>query len=205
MARKTKEEAEKTYLALLDAASKLFIRQGIGKTTLNQIATNANVTRGAVYWHFKNKDDVVISLWKHYAAPYLHPIEKKFIDMEGPDLMATFMALQSELVSEVIQNTKLAIALKIVIHNIELVEDNPDFNAFMEGQHDQFIQALRAAFEKLQAQNHITKDMPAAECAQCLSALYHGLIDQHFSPMSPTKLDTHGLAFIKVLLRGMRP
>ncbi|RME96025.1 MAG: TetR family transcriptional regulator, partial [Alphaproteobacteria bacterium] len=58
MARKTREEAEKTRQHILDAAFTLFARQGFSRTTLQQIAAAAGVTRGAVYWHFKDKVDL---------------------------------------------------------------------------------------------------------------------------------------------------
>ena len=68
MARKTKEDAELTYHALLDAATALFIRQGIARTTLNNIAAEAGMTRGAIYWHFDNKDAVIQALWERNTS-----------------------------------------------------------------------------------------------------------------------------------------
>ena len=55
MARRTKFEAEKTRNAILDAAEKVFYKRGVARTSLEQIARAAHVTRGAVYWHFHDK------------------------------------------------------------------------------------------------------------------------------------------------------
>ena len=55
MARRTKEEALATRHALLDAAERVFGRRGVARTSLVEIAEEAGVTRGAVYWHFKDK------------------------------------------------------------------------------------------------------------------------------------------------------
>ncbi len=52
--RKTKEEAEATREKILDAGLKVFSKKGYVSTTLDDIAREAGVTRGAVYWHFKN-------------------------------------------------------------------------------------------------------------------------------------------------------
>ena len=62
MARKTKEESEKTRRNLLDAAFDVFTRKGFMRATLDDIARVAGVTRGAVYWHFKDKTDLFIAL-----------------------------------------------------------------------------------------------------------------------------------------------
>jgi AcrR family transcriptional regulator len=55
MVRRTKDEAEQTRDAILDAAEKVFYARGVSRTSLEQIAAAAGVTRGAVYWHFKDK------------------------------------------------------------------------------------------------------------------------------------------------------
>jgi TetR/AcrR family acrAB operon transcriptional repressor len=54
MARKTKEEAQETRNAILDAAELVFQEHGVSHTSLAEIAAAAGVTRGAVYWHFAN-------------------------------------------------------------------------------------------------------------------------------------------------------
>lgn len=55
MVRKTKAEAQETRHQILDAAEHIFLRQGVARTSLQEIAEAAGVTRGAVYWHFENK------------------------------------------------------------------------------------------------------------------------------------------------------
>ncbi len=62
MARKTKEEAEKTRQKLLDAALAVFSLKGFVRSTLNDIAKEAGVTRGAIYWHFKDKANLFEAL-----------------------------------------------------------------------------------------------------------------------------------------------
>lgn len=62
MARKTKEEAEATRQNLLSGALKVFSRQGYAAARLEDIAEEAGVTRGAIYWHFKNKADLYNTL-----------------------------------------------------------------------------------------------------------------------------------------------
>lgn len=56
MARRTKAECEATRHALLDAAEAVFLEHGVSRTSLEQIARHAGMTRGALYWHFKDKD-----------------------------------------------------------------------------------------------------------------------------------------------------
>jgi len=69
VARRTKEQAEQTKQALLDKALEMFSQQGICQTSLKSIATGAEVTHGALYWHFKNRTDLVESLYEERALP----------------------------------------------------------------------------------------------------------------------------------------
>jgi AcrR family transcriptional regulator len=54
---------------LLDAAEMLFQAQGVSQTTLQQIAQAANATRGAVYWHFKDKADLFNAMMDRVTLP----------------------------------------------------------------------------------------------------------------------------------------
>lgn len=62
MARKTKEDAEQTRQAILDSALQTFYEKGFSRTTFDEIARRINLTKGAVYWHFRNKADVIAAL-----------------------------------------------------------------------------------------------------------------------------------------------
>lgn len=61
--RRTKEDAEKTRQSILDAALEVFHRSGVTRTSLAEIAEEAGVTRGAVYWHFKDKVELYFTLY----------------------------------------------------------------------------------------------------------------------------------------------
>ncbi len=64
MARRTKEEAEQTRLEILKASLDLFSEKGYSKTTFDEIAKRINKTKGAVYWHFRNKPDLLVAIIK---------------------------------------------------------------------------------------------------------------------------------------------
>ena len=78
MVRKTREDALKTRQSIMDVAKKIFSERGYEKTNLTDIAEAANVTRGAIYWYFKNKDELFIDLCKeleHKENNVFHSIE----------------------------------------------------------------------------------------------------------------------------------
>lgn len=67
--RRTKADAEETRLKLLEVAEQLFFENGVAAVTLEKIASTAGVTRGAVYWHFANKADLLRALHQLIPLP----------------------------------------------------------------------------------------------------------------------------------------
>ena len=65
--RKTKEEAAITREQLLKKALAAFSNKGYSATTLHDIASEAGVTRGAIYWHFGSKAELYNTLIREYS------------------------------------------------------------------------------------------------------------------------------------------
>ncbi|KVS75523.1 hypothetical protein WK41_00860 [Burkholderia cepacia] len=68
MARRTKEVATLTREAILDASERCFIEHGYPAASLEDIAEAAGVTRGAVYWHFKDKGALLLGVFMRVRA-----------------------------------------------------------------------------------------------------------------------------------------
>ncbi|AVS76228.1 TetR family transcriptional regulator [Paracidovorax cattleyae] len=69
MARRTKEDAVATRNSLLDAAEHVFYQKGVSNASLNDIAQAAGATRGAIYWHFKDKVDLFNAMMERVTLP----------------------------------------------------------------------------------------------------------------------------------------
>jgi len=106
--RKTKEEAAETRAAILRSALDTFYEKGYSKTTFDEIARRINLTKGAVYWHFRNKPDLVAALINGYlerervAIEEKLPVLRSFNDILNSFIYACDFLLSSE------SNRKLA-------------------------------------------------------------------------------------------------
>jgi TetR/AcrR family acrAB operon transcriptional repressor len=69
MVRKTKQAALETRDSILDAAERVFHAKGVSRATLSDIAAEAGVTRGAIYWHFSNKAEVFDAMMRRAVEP----------------------------------------------------------------------------------------------------------------------------------------
>lgn len=80
--RRTKEEAERTRRRILVAALRRFDRSGIARTTLDEIAKAARVTRGAIYWHFSGKKALLRAIREEVSVPLLDQADFTLLSQE---------------------------------------------------------------------------------------------------------------------------
>ncbi len=138
MARKTKEEALKTREAILDAAVQLFSVRGVSHTTLGEIALKAGVTRGAIYWHFRNKEDMLGALWDQLLMPF-EPINQLCEDRDEPDPLGKFYEAQIAFFKSLKYDPRMLKLFQILLNKCEAVKDTGTLhlhrvNCHLEGQ-----------------------------------------------------------------------
>jgi len=69
VARRTKEEAAGTRTRIIDAAERVFRDKGVSHATLEDVAAAAQVTRGAIYWHFRDKAELFEAMLRRVELP----------------------------------------------------------------------------------------------------------------------------------------
>ena len=91
MARRTKEEAERTRRRILASALTLFTKKGYEHTTFTDIAARLEMTKGAVYWHFESKEALLMALvdemlekFRRQISALLPPGETSFDGLSFP-------------------------------------------------------------------------------------------------------------------------
>jgi AcrR family transcriptional regulator len=77
-ARRSRQEERKqqTRAELIAAAATVFARHGFHGASLEQIAAEAGYSTGAVYWHFKGKDDLFLAVYEAQSAARVRDIEE---------------------------------------------------------------------------------------------------------------------------------
>jgi AcrR family transcriptional regulator len=82
--RRTKEDAEKTRRKIVEVALQLFSSNGYTNTTLAKIATEAGFSRGPIYWHFNNKDELFEEVLSFSQQPLADLIDQARGELEHP-------------------------------------------------------------------------------------------------------------------------
>ena len=188
MARKTKEDAELTYHALLDAATALFIRQGIARTTLNNIAAEAGMTRGAIYWHFDNKDAVIQALWERNTSTLHTSFINELRNLDVNDPAGHFRRTINNLLQTVVEQPEIGAVIRIVMLSVEFTDDQTELQRFLNSKYDEIDSTVGDALTSLQERNALLSPLAPKLIAQGLMSYLLGLIHVYLKP-GQTRLD----------------
>jgi len=89
------DKRQRTRARLLEAARELIREKGYARTTLQDVASRAGMTSGAIYGNFKNRDELFVSLAEAYWAPIRPKVKAgaSFADVMQALAAATLAAL----------------------------------------------------------------------------------------------------------------
>ncbi len=123
MVRRTKSEALETRARILGAAEQVFLRKGVLSASLNDIASEAGVTRGAIYWHFKNKHDVFMAMVERGRLPF-DMVSEKAEDPREPDPLGKLSEFMVFILRRVVSDPAQQRLVEIMFHKCEFSGDN---------------------------------------------------------------------------------
>jgi TetR/AcrR family acrAB operon transcriptional repressor len=186
MGRRTKEEALATRERLIDTAEDLFFRNGVSHTSLNEIAQAADLTRGAIYWHFKDKADLFNAMMERVCLPMEERLEAADEDVgSGPltQLRSGVMSALRNLVSD--ERTRRV--YEIATHKVEYVGELESLRAKHIEVRASCLLEIEASFRLAIKHHdlHLRTSVPVA--ARGLHALVMGLI--HDWMLAPNQFD----------------
>lgn len=147
MVRKTKEEAQATRDLLLDTAEQLFSENGVSATSLNDIAIAAGLTRGAVYWHFENKVDLLMALWERVALP----IEQAFANVDrdvGDDILLLIKHKACWMAENIESNPRIRALMNILMLRCEFATETAGARMHFLGVREQCMNQITRNFEQ---------------------------------------------------------
>jgi len=160
------DKRDRTRAALLEAARTLIREKGYERTTLEEVASLAGMTTGAIYGNFKNRDELFIALGQTYWAPVKPQIKAgaTFADAMRALARATIAAVDERRPAAVGRLTGLAYTLK-----------NPELRARV---HDITESSYEFGAEWLALFDRSDLPMPPKHLVRVIHALIEGLVMQ---------------------------
>lgn len=157
MVRKTKEETQETHDRILKAAIDVFYEKGVERATLENIATSAGMTRGAIYWHFKNKLDLFAALHNQIHRIFMQRmIDNQSTATDQP--LKQLAELTIEILEELETENDLKKSLSIMMLKCDYSGEMAPFLKIQNDQKQESLQRMIDVFEKAKALGQIDKN-----------------------------------------------
>lgn len=201
MVRRTKEDALATRESLLDAAELLFQSQGVSRTSLNDIARKAGTTRGAIYWHFKDKADLFNAMMDRATLP----LEEAF-DVGDKEASGALERVRSGLgacLARIEGDARMRRVFEVATHKVEYVDELKAVRARHLTVRNEFLTKMELGLAQAAAEQTLQLRVPASIAAHGLHSVVDGMIQNWF--LEPEAFDLTGTIeqVVDVYLAGL--
>jgi TetR/AcrR family transcriptional regulator, acrAB operon repressor len=195
MARKTKEEALETRSQLLDAAEKIFFEKGFGQTALMDIAHAANLTRGAIYWHFKNKSDLFAAMADRIRLP-LENLTHACADPAEPNPLGKLRDFWVQILRESTRNPRRRRVLSILFFKCELNSEAKQLELRRQAAQIEYLGDMELCLQNAIDRRQLPADLDIHKAAVANQALLAGLISNWLFLPGSFDLDAYAEAMV---------
>jgi TetR/AcrR family acrAB operon transcriptional repressor len=203
LVRRTKNEAEETRSRILDAAERVFSEHGVSRTSLEDIARAAGVTRGAIYWHFKDKSDLFAAMVNRVTLP-MEAMVARSSDESVADPIALLKACAVSALKSTATNPQVQRVFDVVTHKCEYLGEmagvNNRISSIQKGCVDRSEQAIRNAIKRGQLPASVNPRLAAVG----LDSMLYGLISNWLANPGYLPLARQAEAMIDLYLDGLR-
>lgn len=205
MARRTKEEAAETRERLLDTAEAVFLRDGVARTSLQRIADAAGLTRGAIYWHFRDKAELFNAMMERVRLP-CEAAHEAFGATPGgaADPVQALRDFAWVPIARMLDDERTRRVFTIAIHRTEYADDmQPARDRHLEVMED-FRQRAERLLDEGCRRGRLDPALDRRAASIALMALIDGLLTRATLPDLPgERMASDCQAAIALFLRGL--
>lgn len=203
MARRTKEEALVTRELILDAAERVFHQRGVSRTSLQEIAKEAGLTRGAIYWHFENKGELFHAMMERVTLPMMARMTEITPEDEARPLdkirRNTAAALR-----EIAHNPQVRRVFEIAMQKVEYVDEMQEMQQRKISGRNECMDDMQHLLQIAQKLGHIKADAHLRNTTIGLFALVGGIKYNWLLDPEAFDLEAVGLATLDAYLAGLK-
>ena len=202
MARRTKEEALETRSRILDAAEEVFHSKGVAHAGLEDIAAAAKVSRGAIYWHFKDKAELFDAMMQRVVLPAEEMLERAGNGVEDDPLQLLRRATVEVLVRTA-RDPRMQRVFEIAYHKCEYVGDAIGVRSRHIASQKECLRTIEEGFRKCVSTGSLPASVNPRMAAVGAMSLVSGLIANWVLDTSSFPLKRHAEALVDVYFRGL--
>ena len=203
MVRKSKEDAELTCSALLDAAEQVFHEKGVARSTLNDIASAAGLTRGAVYWHFTNKADLLQAMLTRAMLP-VEAMLNELGDTGDADPLGALRTMCVQALTGLALIPQRQRVFSILFHKCENVGEVVQVLENKKYKSEECMQQIKIVLQRAVSVGQLPANTDVALAHQIINNFMGGTMREWLFDTTAYPLADAATAMVDVLLTGLR-
>jgi len=202
MARRTRQEAVATREALLDAAEREFRGKGVAHTTLADVAEAAGLTRGAIYWHFRDKTELFEAMCERAAMPM-----EAMLGCAGgarcSDPLGSLREMAVSGLTRLARDARTQAVFDVMFHKCEFTADMAPVAQRQRTADEGCRRQVIGLLEKAVARRQLPADTDTRLAAELLKAFMVGVMHQWVQNPSAYDLERMAPVMIDTVLAGL--
>ncbi|HSH87950.1 MAG TPA: TetR family transcriptional regulator [Methylophilus sp.] len=177
MVRKTKEDAAITRQRIINSAREVFLQKGVSRTSLEHIASDAGVTRGAVYWHFANKAELFHAMREEVYLPLIDRMDDTLLGSDGnQDPLGRIRKHLEDTIQMLNEDQTARETYEVMMTKCEYVDEFADVLKSILSNCSGLIHKIEQAYAKAQELGQVGTQLTAAELALDTHLFFSGLL-----------------------------
>lgn len=176
--RRSREDAQLTRQRIVEAAEQVFFAQGIARTTLEQIARAAGVTRGAIYWNFQNKADLINAVHGETQMP-AEEFLLRILNEDNADALQRLEQYCADSLIRLHDDERYLRVYSILLLKCEYSEETQSLSERLRISKENVTRHLEIFFEQLQRRGQIHDSFEPRLLAMGLYAFMLGLYSDY--------------------------
>ncbi len=157
--RRTKEAAARTRQAIVGAALACFDRYGIARSTLEQIAGCAGVSKGAIYHHFAGKRAILHEIREQVSLPLLDEADTDLLGRGDAGALDRIERFLLGILATLRNDARKRLALTVMLLRCEYVGDMAGELRSVVRNVERLTQALEGAYRHARAAGELARGL----------------------------------------------
>jgi TetR/AcrR family transcriptional regulator, acrAB operon repressor len=200
--RRTKEEAQRTRLLIMQKGLELFADQGISGCHLTDIARSVGCTRGAIYWHFKNKWDLFEAICEFYSSP-LNDLSDACLSSEEQDPLGKLRQLLVQMLMKVEHDHNFCLVMIMFMREssgLALGGTSEPVSRFIHHQHERRLVMIKNAIQRGQLPESLDLEFASA----FIKAVVDGFVSSWLQRAEFYSLSDNAEPFVDTLIANLQ-
>ena len=203
MVRRTKEDAAITREQLLDAAERVFRKRGVARSSLAEVATAAGVTRGAVYWHFRDKADLCAAMCERAMLP-LETMLSEAGAAQHDDPLGTLRTLALAALTRLALDPRSQAVFEVMLHEGENTPGVPSITERKQRERRHCLVHVERVMQQAVTARQLPEDTDTALATQALHAFIGGIMNNWVQDRTAFDLESCAGALVDAMIAGLR-